>query len=253
MFTLVVDDFGVKYIGQDHAEHLMSVIKQHYECKANWTGERYIGIHLAWDYDNGRVHLYMPGYVQKALKQFQHIFTKKQNQSFPHTPIKYGAKTQYATEASSAPPTTKKEKKFIQQVVRGKLLFYGRAVDSTVLTPISAIALQAAQPTKDTLAQTQQLLDYLATQEDAVLTYHRSDMILAAQSNASYLSKPQARSRARVHFFMSNNAKIPPNNNDAILNNATIIKHVMSSATEAELVALYIMAREAVYIRIIFQ
>jgi hypothetical protein len=97
MFTLVIDDFGVKYVGQEHAEHLMLVIKQHYECKADWTGEQYIGIHLAWDYDNGRVHLYMPGYVQKALKQFQHIFTKKQNQPFPHTPIKYGAKTQYAT------------------------------------------------------------------------------------------------------------------------------------------------------------
>jgi hypothetical protein len=56
----------------------------------------------------------MPGYVQKALKQFQHIFKKKQKQPFPHVPIKYGVKTQYATEASSAPPTTKEEKKFIQ-------------------------------------------------------------------------------------------------------------------------------------------
>ena len=47
MFTLVVDDFGVKYVGREHAKHLLSVIKQHYECKADWSGERYIGIHLA--------------------------------------------------------------------------------------------------------------------------------------------------------------------------------------------------------------
>ena len=32
-FTLVVDDFGVKYIGRQHAEHLMSVLKQHYEME----------------------------------------------------------------------------------------------------------------------------------------------------------------------------------------------------------------------------
>ncbi len=51
MFTLVVDDFGVQYVGKEHAEHLMSVIQEHYECKADWTGERYIGIHLAWDYE----------------------------------------------------------------------------------------------------------------------------------------------------------------------------------------------------------
>jgi hypothetical protein len=251
MFTLVVDDFGVQYVGKEHAEHLMSVIQEHYECKADWTGERYIGIHLAWDYEKRQVHLYMPGYVRKALKQFQHIFKKKQNQPFPHKEIIYGANKQYATQESTAPPATKDEKKFIQKVC-GKFLFYGRAVDGTVLTPISAIASQAATPTKDTLAQTQQLLDYLATQEDAVLTYHHSDMILAVHSDASYLSEPKARSRAGGHFFLSTNAEIPPNNG-AILNNATIIKHVMSSATEAEMAALYIMAREAVYIRIILQ
>eukprot|EP00804_Cyclotella_cryptica_P000469 CCRYP_020024-RA/>CCRYP_020024-RA protein AED:0.46 eAED:0.46 QI:0/-1/0/1/-1/1/1/0/159 len=37
----------------------------------------------------------------------------------------------------------------------------------------------------------------------------------------------------------------------AILNIAHIIKHAMASATEAELAALFITAREAVYIRII--
>jgi hypothetical protein len=104
-------------------------------------------------------------------------------------------------------------------------LFYGRAVDGTVLTPISAIASQSANPTKDTLAHTKQLLNYLATQEDAVLAYHKSDMILAAHSDASYLTKPGARSRAGGHFFLSTNAEIPPNNG-AILNIAHIIKHM---------------------------
>eukprot|EP00804_Cyclotella_cryptica_P028836 CCRYP_008420-RA/>CCRYP_008420-RA protein AED:0.29 eAED:0.29 QI:0/0/0/1/1/1/4/0/762 len=89
-----------------------------------------------------------------------------------------------------------------------------------------------------------------ATQDEAVLTYHASDMVLAAHSDASYLSEPQARSRAGGHFFLSSNADIPPNNG-AILNIAHIIKHVMASATEAELAALFITAREAVYIRII--
>jgi hypothetical protein len=42
-----------------------------------------------------------------------------------------------------------------------------------------------------------------------------------------------------------------PLNNGVVLNIAHIIKHVMSSASEAELTGLYIMAREAVYIRII--
>ena len=67
-----------------------------------------------------------------------------------------------------------------------------------------------------------QFLDYASTQEEAVLTYHASDMILAIHSDASYLSEAKARSRAGGHFFMSNNNDDPPNNG-AVLNIAQII------------------------------
>jgi hypothetical protein len=251
-FTLVVDDFGVKYVGKEHAEHLKSVIAKYYKMSTDWSGTRYIGITLDWDYPNKKVHLSMPGYVAKALKQFQHHTpSSPQHAPFPSTPIKYGAKKQYAKTESTAAPLDKKDKKFIQKVC-GKLLFLGRAVDPTLLCPISAIAAQSAKPTMDTMTHTKQLLDYLATQDDAVLTYQGSEMILAVHSDASYLSEPKARSRAGGHFFLSNNAEMPPNNG-AILNLAHVIKNVMASATEAELAALFINAREAVYIRIILE
>ena len=44
----------------------------------------------------------------------------------------------------------KKAKRFIQQVC-GRLLYLGRAVDNTLLTPISAIASQQANLTEETL------------------------------------------------------------------------------------------------------
>ena len=122
----------------------------------------------------------MPGYVAKALKQFQHHKpSTSQHSPFQCTPIKYGVKKQYAKTEFTAALLNKKDKKFIQKVC-GKFLFLGRAVDPTLLCPISAIALQSAEPN-------QLLLDYLAMQEEAVLTYHGSDMILAAHSDASYL------------------------------------------------------------------
>ncbi|KAL7480835.1 LOW QUALITY PROTEIN: hypothetical protein ACHAW6_006498, partial [Cyclotella cf. meneghiniana] len=71
-FTLVVDDFGVKYVGKEHALHLKSVLEAHYKCSADWAGTRHIGITLNWDYANRKVHLSMPGYKTKALRQFQH-------------------------------------------------------------------------------------------------------------------------------------------------------------------------------------
>ena len=36
-FTLLVDNVGIGYVGQDHADHLMSVIKMNYEnIKIDW-------------------------------------------------------------------------------------------------------------------------------------------------------------------------------------------------------------------------
>ena len=41
-FTLVVDDFGVKYIGKENAMHLVNILKQHYEISEDWMGSKYI-------------------------------------------------------------------------------------------------------------------------------------------------------------------------------------------------------------------
>ena len=67
-FTLVVDDFGVKYENEKDAKHLMNVLKQYYDITEEWKGERYIGMHLQWDYKGRMIHMAMPGYVEKALQ-----------------------------------------------------------------------------------------------------------------------------------------------------------------------------------------
>ena len=103
-----------------------------------------------------------------------------------------------------------------------------------------------------TLERVKQLLDYCASQEEAVITYHASDMILAIHSDAGYLNESKARSRAGGHFFLSSDVQNPPNNG-AILTIAQIIDAVMSSAVEAELGALFINAKEAVHMRRILQ
>ena len=121
--------------------------------------------------------------AKKALKQFQRIAGKLQHSPYPSVPIQYGAKKQYATQELTAPLLDDKAKCFIQQVCR-KFLFLGRAVDSTLLCPISTIASQSSKPTTDMIQQTLQLLDYLATQENAVLSYHASDMVLAVKKNS---------------------------------------------------------------------
>eukprot|EP00956_Cyclotella_meneghiniana_P017172 scaffold27726_cov30-Cyclotella_meneghiniana.AAC.1 len=140
--------------------------------------------------------------------------------------------------------TTKEEQKHVQKV-NGKFLWYGRAVDPTALVPLSALASQQSKPTQNTMDKSQHFLDYMATQEPAVLTYRKSDMILAVHSDAGYLNEENAGSRAGGHHFLSEDVPLPPNNG-AIHNIAEIIKAVMSSAAEAETRGLYINARKAV-------
>jgi hypothetical protein len=51
-FSLVADYFGVKYVGREHAEHLMKCIKNDYDISSNWKGSAYCGLTLEWDYKN---------------------------------------------------------------------------------------------------------------------------------------------------------------------------------------------------------
>ncbi len=244
-FTLVVDDFGVKYINKDDVHHLLEILKKDYTCDTDWEGTRYLGLTLDWDYKNGNVHLSMPGYIAKALARFGHENpAKPQHQPHQHTIPTYGATVQYAKPTDTSSPLSKDDKKYIQQVI-GTLLYYGRAVDATILVALSSLASAQSTPTEDTMQRTRHLLDYVATHPDAIVSYAKSNMILSVHSDASYLSEPKARSRAGGHFFLSDGTDESPNNG-AILNTSQIIKSVMSSAAEAELGALYINAREAV-------
>ena len=50
-FSLVVDDFGVKYVGKEHADHLINCLKaETYKLTKDWAGDLYCGILLRWDY-----------------------------------------------------------------------------------------------------------------------------------------------------------------------------------------------------------
>jgi hypothetical protein len=203
---------------------------------------------MDWDYPSQIVHILMPGCIKKALTRFGHERPKrKQNSPHMHIAPIYGTRAQYVKPENPSPLLSKAEKTYIQAVT-GTLLYHARAVNSTILTTLNAIAMQQAAPTQDTLEEIQQVLDYCASQEGAILTYHKISMILAVHSNASYLNKRKLQSRAGGHFYLSNNVPYSPNNG-AILNIAKVIDIVVSSAAEAELGALLMNIREAVYLQ----
>ena len=80
------------------------------------------------------------------------------------------------------------------------------------------------------MEKVEQILDYVATQPDAIITYQASEMVLAAHSDTSYLSKTKPSRRTNLY----------PPNNGVVLTIAQMINAVMSLAAEAEIGAVYI-------------
>jgi hypothetical protein len=126
MFTLVVDDFGIRYTNKKDVDDLIAVINQEYKCSQDWSGTRYIGLTLKWDYTKRFVDVSMPGYIERALQRFVHPPPSKPEHA-PHdwTAPSYGSRQQFAT-IDASPQVDAKDTKRIQEVL-GTLLYYARA------------------------------------------------------------------------------------------------------------------------------
>jgi hypothetical protein len=189
-FLLIVDDFGVKYVGREHAEHLMECIKKNYNISSEWKGSAYCGLTLDWD------DLSMPRYIKAALHRYQHTAPARPKHA-PHmwNPPIYGAKTQYVEDETTSPALSAKDVNKLQQLT-GTLLYYVRAVDPTLIMPINVLASEQSKATADTADKVIKLLNYCNTHPETNVRYHASGMILHRHSDASYLSEKEAKSRA---------------------------------------------------------
>ena len=256
-FCLVVDDFGIKFVGKENADHLVTTLRKHYDITIDWEGKTFCGIHLKWDYKNNHVDLSMPKYVNKALKRFDHPDPPSPEHSpHPWTAPKYGQKVQYAKILEKNTNLTPKQRKLLQEFI-GTFLFYARAIDNTMLEPIGTIATAMTTSTWDNLSKRmKQFLDYAATHPDATIRFKASEMHLWLHSDSSYLNEPKARSRAGGYFYLSDKPKLPikstdpmPTLNAPIHVNSKVIDAVMSSAQEAETGAGFFNAKDAVPLR----
>ena len=254
-FTLTVDDFGVKYVGTEHANHLIHALRENYEVEEDWDGKLYCGITLNWDYEKRHVDISMPNYVTKLLERFNHP-TPKRPQHSPHAapPRQFGATAQEPVKHDTTPTLPPDRIKRIQQIV-GTIMYYARAVDVTTLVALSSIAAEQSQATEQTEKHVHQLLDYLHTHQDATIRYVASDMILNIHSDASYLSEARARSRLGGTYFFGS---LPQDGKAIFLNgpvhiHAGICKFVVASAAEAELGALFYNCQEGKILRLVLE
>jgi hypothetical protein len=115
---------------------------------------------------------------------------------------------------------------------------------------INVLASQQSNATEVTADKVIKLINYCNTHPETKIRYHASYMILHIHSDASYLSKNEAKSRAGGFFYMGSNDKTGKKlTNGALLIISKVLKHVMSSAAEAEVGAVFINAKEVAVLR----
>ena len=113
-FTLVVDDFGIKYTDTKDVKHLIHILKENYPIvTVDWSGILYCGITLEWDYIQRTVTLSMPHYLHRVLHKYQHPApVRPQHAPHPWRPIQYGQQPKAIPNDASQTVDSKTKKKF---------------------------------------------------------------------------------------------------------------------------------------------
>ena len=159
---------------------------------------------------------------------------------------------QCATEDTS--PIVAKHTKYVQSVVGG-LGYYARAIDNTFLPALSSISTQQSKPTENTMRKVKRILNYVATFPEVFIQCHASNMRLFIDSDTTYLCERKAKSRAVGYFYFKQNTlnKEQKPMNHPLTIECKLLKHVVSSAAEAVVSVMFIIAQTGIIVRPILQ
>ena len=122
-----------------------------------------------------------------------------------------------------------------------------------MLPGLNEIQHRQAFPTKNTSEKCYIILDFCASRQDGKIRYYASDMILYIDTDAAYLVLPGAKSRIAGCYFLAQHPPahgIPqPVLNGVIHVECKALKHVISSAAEAETGGIFVNGQFAIPIR----
>jgi hypothetical protein len=250
MFSLVVDDFGVKYVNRNDVHYLASTLRELYDITMDWSGSKYLGITVEHNYAAKELAISLPSYVAKMLHRYN-ISTEGPctYSPAPYSFVPNGSKS-YLSSLPDESIISNDRQQFIRTVV-GSSLYYARVIDSTMLCDANRLGSQVSKPTKTTELNTMHLLNYAATYPVVRVIFRASDMILRISSDASYSSETGSRSRAGGYFDLirANDNPLTSPINGAIHVVSSILDVVVASAAEAEYGALFLNGQVGADIR----
>ena len=230
-FTLVVDDFGVKFKDPAAADDLVRCLQLYYTLTIKKNATKFLGLTIAVDPIAREVRLSAPGVIPKALQRFAQHSTAVARSPAIYLPPRFGAAAQTPDDPDTSPLLTPDEHHRLQ-MLGGILLYYCLAIDSTGLPAVTAIESALAHATQLTQQAADRLLAYFRNYPENILVLKACDMRLHTQSDASYCTRSHGRSVAGGIAYLGN--ANPTEINGSIMVRSSVIQNIMASIGEAE-------------------
>jgi hypothetical protein len=186
-FTLVVDDFLVRYSHPSELDHLVSCLSTLDELKVHRDLPRYTYLGYTLDYSptspSPCMTLSMHNFIPSMLSHLCPSGCGSASSPAVYTPpVSYTDLSPHLSPSSITTPSTPvspTEKTWIQQVV-GSLLFYARALDLSLLTAVCQLSSHQSTPTQHDLSSAHRLLNCASSHPNPHKTIHLSSMALWA-------------------------------------------------------------------------
>jgi hypothetical protein len=190
------------------------------------------------------VTISMDGYIQKLIKRVQPHGIKGASTPAIYHPPNYGNPGEQKAAMDDSPLASEEDKKILQSVV-GTLLYYSRAVDPSICTAVHQLGSVQSKPTENDMTNMNRLLQYVSTHSNNGIRYYASNMTLQLMSDASYLSRPKARSVCEWLSYFG----LPQYINGPISCGSWMIGCVCASVFEAEIAGGFQCAQAAAHHR----
>jgi hypothetical protein len=225
-FTLVVDDFEVKYMRDNNQE----------------KPTKYLGLTNDVDKKAREVRMSAPGEIVKALKQFAPFSTAVARYPAVYVSPHFGSATQKPATPDISPLLTVDEHPRLQ-CLASALLFNSSYRFDGFLPSVTAIESALVHATQLTQRAADRLLAYFRHYPDNILTLKACNMCLHLQSDSSFDTPSHGRSVAGGIAYLGN--EDPTHINGPILVHSSVIQNVMASIEQAEYAAAFYTAQMA--------
>ena len=226
----MVDDFGIVWTNKHDFDHFIQTLTKLYQVKVDMEGSKYLGMNIRINRKKRHVTLSMHGYIEKLLQRVRPNGIKGSTTPARYFPPKFKQPGAQKATVDETPRASLEEKQLLQSVI-GTLLYYARAVDPSIYYAVHELGSVQSNPTKSDMDKMERLLQYVSTHKNMAIRFYASNMILQVLCDASYLSRPRARSV--LGFFLYLGA--PNGINGPISCGSKMISCVVASVAEAEL------------------